>query len=290
MTSFTFFENSSLAPHCSMKAGGNAKYICIPSSIGELSAVIAYMRDKNEKLIVLGNASNILFSDEGFDGAVIFTSKINDINTDGCIVTAACGAALSSVAVFAAKHSLSGLEFAYGIPGTVGGGVFMNAGAYCGELCDCFKEAVCLTPDLREIVLTKEDMSFSYRKSVLSDNGYILLKAAFELKKGNYDEIKTKMDTCICLRKEKQPLEYPSCGSTFKRPVGNYAGALIEQCGLKGSSIGGAAVSEKHAGFIINKDNATANDIIKLIDYVSELVYEKTGVRLEPEVRIIREK
>lgn len=282
--------DSSLAPYCSMKAGGNAKYICTPKNIEELKSIIEFMTDKNERIIVLGNASNILFSDEGFNGAIIITTHINDIKIEGNHITASCGASLSSVAITALKSSLSGLEFAYGIPGTVGGGVFMNAGAYGGELCNCFSQTLCLTPDLKEIILTKSDMNFSYRHSILAENGYILIQAMFNLTNDKSEVIKTKMDEFMTMRKEKQPLEYPSCGSTFKRPKGYFAGSLIEQCGLKGFSIGSAEVSEKHAGFIINKNNAKANDIIKLIDYVSDYVFDKTGVRLEPEVKIIRQR
>ena len=286
----SILENSSLAPYCSMRAGGNPKYICFPENASELRAVISLMREKDEKTIILGNASNILFSDNGYDGAVIFTSRINKTEVSGCKITAECGASLSSLASFAAKESLTGFEFAYGIPGTVGGGVFMNAGAYGGDISNCFTEALCLAPDLKVVVLTRDEMGFSYRKSILSENGYILLKASFELEKGEPDIIKATMDKYMKLRKEKQPLEYPSCGSAFKRPANAFAGALIEQCGLKGISINGAEVSEKHAGFIINKNNAKADDIIKLIDYVSNTVFEKTGIRLEPEIRIIQNK
>jgi UDP-N-acetylmuramate dehydrogenase len=281
-------ENAPIAPYCSMKAGGNAKYLCFPENPDELKACILLMREKDVKTLILGNASNTLFSDEGYDGAIIFTTRINNVEVSGLKITAECGAPLSSLSTIAVKEALTGLEFSYGIPGTVGGGVFMNAGAYGGELCDCFAQALFLTPSLKEIVLTRDEMGFSYRKSVMSDKGFILLSATFELKKGDPVSIRAAMDNFMRLRKEKQPLEYPSCGSAFKRPPNAYAGALIEQCGLKGYSIGGAQVSEKHAGFIINKDNAKANDIIKLIDYVSDTVYEKTGIRLEPEIRIYR--
>lgn len=281
-------ENSPIAPYCSMKAGGNAKYLCFPENPDELKACILYMREKDVKTLILGNASNTLFSDEGYDGAIIFTTRINRVQVSGNRITAECGAPLSSISTVAAKEALTGLEFSYGIPGTVGGGVFMNAGAYGGEISDCFAEGLFLTPELKEVVLSRGEMGFSYRKSVLSENNFILLSATFELKKGDPDQIRAAMDHFWKLRKEKQPLEYPSCGSAFKRPAGAYAGALIEQCGLKGFSIGGAQVSEKHAGFIINKDNAKANDIIKLIDYVSDTVFEKTGFRLEPEIRIFR--
>ncbi|MDD4165315.1 MAG: UDP-N-acetylmuramate dehydrogenase [Eubacteriales bacterium] len=283
-------ENASLAPFCSMKAGGNAKYICTPGSIRELKCLLSLMKEKNERFMVLGNASNTLFSDEGFDGAVIFTSKINGIISEGRTITAECGAPLNALSLQAAKNSLGGLEFAYGIPGTVGGGVFMNAGAFGGELCDCFHTALCFTPDLEEATLTKEEMRFSYRKSILSENGYILVNASFLLDEGDGKAVKSKMDAFMSMRREKQPLEYPSCGSTFKRPKGNFAGHLIEQCDLKGYSIGGASVSEKHAGFIINKGGAAANDIIKLIDFVSDTVFEKTGVKLEPEIKIVRQR
>jgi len=281
-------ENACIAPYCSMKAGGNAKYLCFPESPDELKACILLMREKDVKTLILGNASNTLFSDEGYDGAVIFTTRLNKVEVFGEKITAECGVSLSSLAMAAAKESLTGLEFSYGIPGTVGGAVYMNAGAYGGEIADCFSEGLYLTPDLQEVVLTRAEMGFSYRKSVLSQNGYILLNAAFALRKGDPDKIRAAMDNFMRLRREKQPLEYPSCGSAFKRPPNAYAGALIEQCGLKGYAIGGAQVSEKHAGFIINKDNAKANDIIKLIDYVSDTVFEKTGIRLEPEIRIIR--
>lgn len=281
-------ENASIAPYCSMKAGGNAKYLCFPENPDELKACILRMREKDVKTLILGNASNTLFSDEGYDGAVIFTTRLNKVEVFGVRITAECGVPLSSLAAAAAKEALTGLEFSYGIPGTVGGGVFMNAGAYGGEISDCFAEGLFLTPDLKEVVLTRDEMGFSYRKSVLSENGYILLNATFALQKGDPDKIRAAMDNFMQLRKEKQPLEYPSCGSAFKRPPNAYAGALIEQCGLKGYTIGGAQVSEKHAGFIINKDNAKANDIIRLIDYVSDTVFEKTGIRLEPEIRIIR--
>jgi len=281
-------ENACIAPYCSMKAGGNAKYLCFPEIPNELKACIMLMREKDVKTLILGNASNTLFSDEGYDGAVIFTTRLNKVEVFGEKITAECGVPLSSLAMAAAKESLTGLEFSYGIPGTVGGAVYMNAGAYGGEIADCFSEGLFLTPDLQEVVLTRAEMGFSYRKSVLSQNGYILLNAAFALRKGDPDKIRAAMDNFMRLRREKQPLEYPSCGSAFKRPPNAYAGALIEQCGLKGYAIGGAQVSEKHAGFIINKDNAKANDIIKLIDYVSDTVFEKTGIRLEPEIRIIR--
>ena len=283
-------ENSPLAPYCSMKTGGNAKYICLPENIAQLKAVLSYMKAKGIPVLVLGNASNTLFSDGGYDGAVVFTTRLNRITVNGQLITAECGASLSSVALTAAKLSLSGLEFSYGIPGTVGGGVFMNAGAYGSELSDCFTEAICLNPLLEEVCLSSEEMCFSYRKSVLSGNNYVLLSAAFSLMSGEGSEIREKMEHLMRQRKEKQPLDCPSCGSTFKRPQGHFAGALIEQCGLKGYAIGNAAVSEKHAGFIINKGNAAADDIIKLIDYVSDIVYEKTGVRLEPEIRIIRQR
>ena len=283
----SFNYNANLAPYCSIKAGGFAKYLFVPKSIEELKTALECFRDKGKRIIVLGNATNVIFADDMFDGAVIFTNEIDSILLNNNCITAYCGASLSAIAKTALANSLTGLEFTYGIPGTVGGGVYMNAGAFGGEISDCFKQALCLTPELKEIILTKDDMDFSYRKSILQQNGYILLNATFSLSKGNAAEIKDKMDGYINCRKEKQPLEYPSCGSVFKRPQSNYAGALIEKCGLKGYTIGDAEVSEKHAGFIINKNKATAKDILKLIYTVSDTVYEKTGVRLEPEVRII---
>lgn len=280
-------ENASLAPYCSMKVGGKAKYIALPKTIDELTEVINVCRAKDEKYIVVGNCSNLIFPDSGFDGTVIITSYVRGITLDGNKIVAACGETLNSLARFACDNAFTGLEFCYGIPGTVGGAVFMNAGAYNGEISQRLIKCELLDENGDIFTADTSFMKFGYRKSVLENKNFILLSATFECETGDKSEIRAKMDELMTKRKTSQPLEYPSCGSAFKRPVGHYAGALIEQCGLKGYSIGGARVSEKHAGFIINGGNASASDVIDLLKYVSDFVFEKTGVRLEPEIRVI---
>ena len=284
---FSYVENACLAPYCSMKTGGNAKFLVLPKSEDELVNAISFFKQKGEKYIVVGNCSNLIFSDDGFDGAVVITSGIRGLSIDGGIITAFCGETLSSLARFACENSLTGLEFCYGIPGTVGGAVYMNAGAYGGEMSQRFVNGRFLTQDGEIVELTCEEMDFGYRKSRLNYENLVMLSATFNANDGNKEEIKIIMDGLMAKRKSTQPLEFPSCGSAFKRPVGHFAGALIEQCNLKGYTIGGAQVSEKHAGFIINRDNATSSDVISLLKYVSDTVFEKTGVRLEPEIRVI---
>ena len=270
-----------------MKVGGNAKYIALPKTDSELTEAINGCRAKGEKYIVVGNCSNLIFPDSGFDGTVIITSGVRGLALDGNKITATCGETLSSLARFACDKSLTGLEFCYGIPGTVGGAVFMNAGAYGGEIAQRLVKCELLDENGNIFTADNPFMTFGYRKSILEDKNIILLSATFECETGDKSEIRARMDELMAKRKTSQPLEYPSCGSAFKRPAGHYAGALIEQCGLKGYSIGGAKVSEKHAGFIINSGNATAGDVIDLLKYVSDFVFEKTGVRLEPEIRVI---
>ncbi len=284
---FTYTENTELAPFCSMKAGGKAKYLVLPKSVTELTSALRYFRERDEKHIVVGNCSNLLFPDEGYDGAVIITSGIRGSVCENGIITAYCGETLSTLARVACENSLTGLEFCYGIPGTVGGGVYMNAGAYGGEISQHFVSGKFLNASNEIIELSCNDMEFGYRQSRLNREELILLSASFAAGPGNKAEIRAKMDELMAKRKSSQPLEYPSCGSAFKRPAGHYAGALIEQCGLKGLSVGGAQVSTKHAGFIINTGNASATDVISLLKLVSDTVFEKTGVRLEPEIRVI---
>ncbi len=280
-------KNVNLAPYCSMKAGGEAKYFALPKTVSELSEIVAYFKSLGERYIVVGNCSNLLFKDSGFDGAVISTIGIRGISLENGVICANCGETLSSLARFACENSITGLEFCYGIPGTIGGGIYMNAGAYGGELSRCFLEGEFLDKDGNIICISAQDMDFGYRKSLLNKEELILLSAKFKGVSGDQSAIRQKMDELMAKRKSAQPLEFPSCGSAFKRPEGHFAGALIEQCGLKGYSIGGAKVSEKHAGFIINFDNASASDVINLIDSVTEIVLKNTGVQLEPEIRII---
>lgn len=281
-------ENVRIAPYTSMKVGGPVRYLYQPSDGSELISALSEQNASGRKYLVIGNASNILFPDEGFDGSVIMTGGIRGISIDGNQITAMCGESLSSLSRFARDHAKTGLVFAYGIPGSVGGAVYMNAGAYGGEISDCFCKAVCTDRDGRLHVLTKEDMHFSYRHSVLQEKELYLISATFSCDTGDTAQITAEMEKNMAARKEKQPLEYPSCGSFFKRPTGHFAGALIEQAGLKGFSVGGAMVSEKHAGFVINTGNATYRDITALMETVQNTVFEKFGVRLEPEVRIIK--
>ena len=286
-TSFKLIENANLAPICSMKAGGNAKFLAEPKSESELLDALSFFKERGIKYIVVGKCSNLLFPDGTFEGAVILTEGIKGLSSEDGIITAFCGETLSALATFACENSITGFEFSHGIPGCVGGGVFMNAGAYGGEISQIFVSGRFINKDLEIITITAEEMQFGYRKSIMVGNELILVSAQFAGKSGNKDEILTKMNELMAKRRASQPLQYPSCGSAFKRPEGHFAGALIEQCGLKGKSIGGAQISEKHAGFVINKGNATATDVIDLLNYVSDTVFEQTGVRLEPEIRII---
>lgn len=276
-------HNEPLAKYSSFRTGGKAANIIFPESTEEFVTALR----ENPGAAVLGNLSNTLVLDGGIDGTVIITTKLNSVSVNGNTVIAAAGASLTSVAVAARDASLAGCEFLYGIPGTVGGGVFMNAGAYGGEIADIIENAVVFTPDGKVTTLSKDDLDLGYRTSKLQSTRYILLSAAFSLQSGNKEVISSAMDDLMNRRMTTQPLDKPSCGSTFKRPAGNFAGKLISDCGLKGMSVGGAQVSEKHAGFIVNSGGATSRDILDLVQLVKKTVFEKTGVLLEEEIRII---
>ena len=276
-------HNEPLAKYSSFRTGGKAANIIFPESTEEFVTALR----ENPGAAVLGNLSNTLVLDGGIDGTVIITTKLNSVSVNGNTVTAAAGASLTSVAVAARDASLAGCEFLYGIPGTVGGGVFMNAGAYGGEIADIIENAVVFTPDGKVTTLSKDDLDLGYRTSKLQSTRYILLSAAFSLQSGNKEVISSAMDDLMNRRMTTQPLDKPSCGSTFKRPAGNFAGKLISDCGLKGMSVGGTQVSEKHAGFIVNSGGATSRDILDLVQLVKKTVFEKTGVLLEEEIRII---
>ena len=276
-------HNEPLAKYSSFRTGGKAANIIFPESTEEFVTALR----ENPGAAVLGNLSNTLVLDGGIDGTVIITTKLNSVSVNGNTETAAAGASLTSVAVAARDASLAGCEFLYGIPGTVGGGVFMNAGAYGGEIADIIENAVVFTPDGKVTTLSKDDLDLGYRTSKLQSTRYILLSAAFSLQSGNKEVISSAMDDLMNRRMTTQPLDKPSCGSTFKRPAGNFAGKLISDCGLKGMSVGGAQVSEKHAGFIVNSGGATSRDILDLVQLVKKTVFEKTGVLLEEEIRII---
>ena len=238
---------------------------------------------------MLGNGTNVLFPDEGVERLVICTRDMAGVVAGAVAgeITAECGASLAKIAVFAQKAGLSGLEFAHGIPGSLGGAVCMNAGAYGGEIKDCIVSAKVLTKEGERVVLKKEDLQLSYRNSVILQKGYLVLEATFSFEKGNPAEIQEEIKELNKRRREKQPLEYPSAGSTFKRPEGYFAGKLIEDAGLRGYRVGDAQVSEKHCGFVVNRGEATAKDVAQLISDVQNRVMDEFGVKLEPEVRMI---
>ncbi|MBR3686062.1 MAG: UDP-N-acetylmuramate dehydrogenase [Clostridia bacterium] len=285
-------ENEPLSKHSSFKIGGEARYAIFPKSKDELISAIETVTRNNAKLAIVGNGSNLLFDDDGFDGAIIFTKNMSSTeyvhSASGTFIRAECGKSLTELASETGKkHSLTGLEFAYGIPGTLGGAVYMNAGAYGGQMSDVVIETEYFDPSTNEIkVISKEEHDFSYRHSIFEDHPeYVILSTLIELKEGDAEEIFAAMSKNINARKEKQPLEYPNAGSTFKRPGGNlFAGKLIEDSGLKGYTVGGAQVSEKHAGFIINRGGATCRDVLAVIEHTKNTVLEKFGVELECEV------
>lgn len=278
----------SMKNYTSFKVGGPAELFLSPEDAGQTAKLVRFCEKEEIPVFVLGKGSNLLVSDRGIKGAVIYTGKQCGISlTDENTVRAQSGASLAQLCTFALENSLSGLEFAYGIPGTVGGAVFMNAGAYGGEMKDVLLNSEYVSTDGTSGELDNEAMELSYRHSAYENSNLVITSASVRLAHADRNEIKSTMNDILARRKEKQPLEYPSAGSTFKRPEGNFAGALIEQCGLKGVSVGGAQVSEKHAGFIINRGGATAADILSLIKHVQARVKAQTGVSLETEIRLI---
>lgn len=271
------------------KTGGPADVLAFPKNQEEVKKLVDYARDQEIPWIVLGNASNLIVRDGGIRGLVIMLTEMNEVRIDGTIVSAEAGAKLIDTTYAALEGSLTGFEFACGIPGSIGGAVYMNAGAYGGEIKDVFAEADILFADGTIRTMTQEEMAFDYRHSQLQEEKTIVLTARFQLTQGEYDTIKARMDELTELRESKQPLEYPSCGSVFKRPQGHYTGQLIQQAGLQGLQWGGAQISEKHAGFIVNIDHATATDYVGLIAHIQEEIKKKFDVSLETEVRIIGE-
>ena len=278
----------SMKNYTSFKVGGPAELFLSPEDAGQTAKLVRFCEKEEIPVFVLGKGSNLLVSDRGIKGAVIYTGKQCGISlVDENTVRAQSGASLAQLCTFALENSLSGLEFAYGIPGTVGGAVFMNAGAYGGEMKDVLLNSEYVSTDGTSGELDNEAMELSYRHSAYENSNLVITAASVRLAPADRNEIKSTMNDILARRKEKQPLEYPSAGSTFKRPEGNFAGALIEQCGLKGVTVGGAQVSEKHAGFIINRGGATAADILSLIKHVQARVKAQTGVSLETEIRLI---
>ena len=277
-----------LSAHTSFKIGGNAKLFVVPESDEALAVLLKYCADGNIRTLIIGNGSNMLVSDNGIDAVVILMCRESSgvSSSDGEVLECDAGVSLSKVCRFALDNSLTGIEFAYGIPGTLGGAVYMNAGAYGGEIKDVIIKCDCLTPDGQKKTFTADEMQLGYRNSVFSQNGCVITKVYLKLNSGDYEKIKAEMADILNRRKSKQPLEYPSAGSVFKRPEGHFAGALIEQCNLKGVSVGGAQVSQKHAGFIINTGGATALDVMTLVKLIQDKVLSETGVLLEPEIKI----
>ncbi len=270
--------------------GGLADYVVSPVDATQLSVILRLCRDYGMPFFVLGNGSNILASDKGYRGVIIrILSGMENVEIHGTVVKAAAGAKLIKVARDASKAGLTGLEFATGIPGTIGGAIYMNAGAYGGEMKDVTKSVTVMDYEGNIHVLSCKDMDYSYRHSAIETNSYIVLEVELQLKKGIQEEIDNKIDELSSARRTKQPLEYPSAGSTFKRPEGYFAGKLISDAGLKGYSIGGAMVSTKHAGFVINAGDATAEDIMKLIMHIKKEVNSQFGVMLETEVKTLGE-
>jgi len=283
-------ENEPMASHTTFKTGGPADWMVLPHTADELVSVLRALREEKMPYTVIGRGSNLLVSDEGYRGAIVkLADGFDNITVRGNTVTAEAGAALKTLCLESIRAGLRGLEFAGGIPGSLGGAVYMNAGAYDGEIKDFLVSARVLDKDLNIREVPAEALGLSYRRSAVGEEGYIVLDAAFALEKGDAQASLDKMNEFNARRREKQPLAWPSAGSTFKRPAGHYAGPLIEECGLKGFTIGGAQVSEKHAGFIINTGEAYSRDIYELILHVKETVRKETGVLLEPEVRLLGE-
>lgn len=285
----TFRKDVLLSTLTTFRIGGNASYVIYPTTVEELASISAYCKSISIPCIVIGNGSNLLFSDSGYEGAVIVTTQVKDIKIEGTVVKVGCGASLTHLASVVSEKSLTGLEFAYGIPGSVGGAVYMNAGAYGGEIKDVCMSVTVYDGAIDEICEIKaENCGFGYRESIFQNSDKIILGARFLLTEGNQAEIKEKMSALMQQRIDKQPLNYPSAGSVFKRYPGYFAGKLIEEAGLKGYTVGGAQVSEKHAGFIVNTGNATASDVLALIDHIVGVIKENVGIELQPEVKYIK--
>mgnify|MGYP000824479345 CR=1 FL=1 len=282
-------ENEPMSEHCSFKIGGPARLMLLPSSAEEAASALAILRSSGAQVLIVGSCTNLLIPDEGYPGAVVRMSKPASSMEllDAARIRAQAGATLNALAVFAARHGLTGLEFAHGIPGSVGGGVAMNAGAYGGEMRDVLESAEYVDADGVIRTLSGDALGLSYRHSAFSDTDKLITSAVFRLTPGDGEAVRARMNELIEKRRASQPLDMPSAGSTFKRPETGYAAALIDEAGLKGLRVGGAMVSTKHAGFVVNAGGATYSDVIELMREVRRRVYEFSGVLLEPEVKII---
>lgn len=276
--------------HTTFRIGGPAEVFVMPGNLEEMQRILEICRTEDLPYFILGNGSNLLVSDKGYQGVVVqLYRNFGQIRVEDSRIHAQAGALLSGIAAAAREASLTGFEFAGGIPGTLGGAVVMNAGAYGGEMKDVLKEVTVLTPEGGVLTLQADELHMGYRTSVIKEAGYIVLEAVISLEKGDQEEIRSRMQELAGMRTSKQPLSYPSAGSTFKRPEGYFAGKLIMDSGLRGYQVGGAQVSEKHCGFVINTGNATAKDVTTLMSDVQRIVLEKFGVKLEPEVKFLGE-
>ena len=283
------FVNEPMNKHTTFRIGGKADFLVCPKNIENVKDIISYLSDNSINYYVIGNGSNLLVKDKGFRGVIVKLFKdFSKVDVDGCLIKAEAGATLSAVAKKAMQSSLAGMECLSGIPGTIGGAICMNAGAYGGEIKDIVKDITVLENGVIK-KLTKDEAEFSYRNSKIMREKMVVLEVVLELEKGNKEEIQEKMKLLMAQRNEKQPVNLPSAGSTFKRPEGYFAAKLIDDCGLRGFSVGDAEVSKKHCGFVVNNKNASACDVLKLMEIVSKKVKDEFGVLLEPEVRIIGE-
>lgn len=284
---FEINSNEPLKNHSTMRVGGNCTFMVFPKTVDEFIELVTVFNMQNYRYYVIGNGSNIIFTDKGFDGAIISTKKIKGISRKGNILTVMCGTMVREVSNFALEEELSGFECLSGIPGTIGGAVFMNAGAYGTEIKDIILSCKVMDKDGNVYTINRKDMNLSYRNTNFKSAELYILEASFLLKHGKKEDIANLIKEKDLLRTTKQPVSQRSVGSTFKRPEGHFAGKLIEDAGLKGYSIGGAEVSTLHAGFVINKNNATSSDVLQLIDYIKKTVFEKFGVKLSLEAIII---
>ena len=282
-----YLKDESLKKHTTFKVGGKADFVVSPSNLSVLSKLIKYLNENDIKYYFLGNGSNVIFNDQGFKGVIIKSQGFNDCSFDGTKAYFGAGVSMTYAAKLCGEKGLSGIEFCYGIPGNIGGGIFMNAGAYGGEISQNIVYVKYLDENGDPQTICKADCNFGYRHSCFMGKKRFILGAEFELTPKPKDEIISFMEDIMKRRIEKQPLDKPSAGSSFKRPEGYFAAALIDECGLKGKSIGGASISEKHAGFIVNNGGATCRDIVRLADLVSDTVYKEKGVRIEKEMIIV---
>ena len=280
-------ENEPLSRRTTFRIGGPADLSLFPRTAGQMRELLALLKESGTAFFVLGKGSNVLFPDEGFRGAVLFTEEMKELTREGKTVTASCGVSLTALSRFALSLRLKGAEFLYGIPGSVGGAVYMNAGAYGSEVSSILLSCSAVLPDGSRASFSNGSCGFSYRHSVFCENGGVVLSATFELEEGDPEEIGQTMRALFAKRAEKQPLDLPSAGSAFKRPKEGFAAQMIDECGLKGLMAGGAAVSEKHAGFIVNRGGATAKDVKELIKTVRDTVFREKGVLLEPEIVVV---